>query len=156
MILFGEYLQALARRRDIRQVSNGQILNYRLMFHEQTPIAIRVYPLEPLRPIEVMSQAWPVPGAEQARTEFMRQALRFNRNALHHLHASIGWDDSGSDRCCLTWHVLAEPQPAPSWSRQLQVFGQLAEKAWSTLPMPGTASAPRPQAHSDGHMIFMP
>jgi hypothetical protein len=86
----------------------------------------------------------------------MKQALAFNRNALHHLPCAIVQDTGNSSLYRLTWMVPGAEQADEKWRQQLRLFGALVDKAWATMPVPGQGRASRPPSDDANHVIFMP
>lgn len=156
MPTFAAYLKELADRRSLRREPDGARVTYRLKLAGTAALTIVTDELDPSWPCQVMSEAWPVPNTEAAHMEFMREALSFNRNALHHLHCGIRRDPNGSAQYRLMWQVPVTSEDAQHWAAKLQLFGRLTDKAWETLPRPGVRTGRKSQAPDDNHMIFMP
>jgi hypothetical protein len=156
MLHFPTYLQALADRKGLRRESDGSRVTYRLSLAGTVTLTIVTDEFDPGWPGRVLSEAWPVPNTEAAHLEFMREALRFNRNALHHLHCGVRRDPDGGLQYRLIWDVPPLGRTAQEWGAQLQLFGRLADKAWQTLPRPGSRIGRKAPAADDNHVIFMP
>jgi len=156
MLHFPTYLQALAERKGLLRESDGSRVTYRLRLGGTATLTIVTDELDPDWPARVMSEAWPVPNTEAAHLEFMQEALRFNRNALHHLHCGIRRDPAGGPQYRLVWEVPPVERAAQDWAAQLQLFGRLTDKAWETLPRPGSRIGRKSTEGDDHHVIFMP
>lgn len=156
MPTFADYIKALAERRSLRREPDGARVSYRLKLAGTATLTIVTDELDPSGPCRVMSEPWPVPSTEAAHMEFMREALRFNRNAMHHLHCGVQRDPNGSPQYRLLWEIPQTSQQAKDWTAQLQLFGRLTDKAWETLPRPGLRTTRKNETADDHHMIFMP
>lgn len=156
MPTFAVYLKDLAERRGLRREPDGTRVTYRLKLSGTAALTIVTDELDPSWPCRVMSEPWPVPTTDAAHMAFMREALNFNRNAMHHLHCGVRRDPSGSPQYRLMWEVPLAAEDAKHWTAQLQLFGRLTDKAWDTLPRPGLRIGQKSHAADDNHMIFMP
>jgi hypothetical protein len=156
MPVFADFLKDLADRRSLRREPDGARVTYRLKLAGSASITIVTDELDANWPCLVMSEPWPVPNTDAAHMEFMREALRFNRNAMHHLHCGVRRDPNGSPQYRLLWEVPLAQQDAAHWTAQLQLFGRLTDKAWETLPRPGWRTGRKSTDADDTHMIFMP
>ena len=87
MSTFHEFMKAFAQRRNLRRTVDGGRVGYRLQFKGSAVITVSTDELNPQATARVVSEPWPVPVTSGAYGEFMRVALNFNRNALHHLPA---------------------------------------------------------------------
>ena len=156
MPLFSRVMADLAQRRRLRREADGSRVTLRLQLQGSAVVTVTTDELDASAGALVTSEPWPVPVTTGTYGEFMRIALNFNRNALHHLACGILQDPVNPGLYRLTWHVPAIDRPEPEWIRQLKLFGTLADKAWSTMPMPGSG-ARRPRDQDDAqHVIFMP
>ncbi len=156
MPTFADYIKELASRRSLRRESEGARVTYRLKLAGTATLTIVTDELDPSWPCRVMSEAWPVPTMDAAHMDFMREALRFNRNAIHHLHCGVRRDPNGTPQYRLLWEVPMTPEEDKHWTAQLQLFGRLTDKAWDTLPRPGLRAGRKNDAADDHHVIFMP
>lgn len=156
MPTFALYLKELAERRSLRREPDGTHVKYRLKLAGTATLTIVTNELDPSWPCRVMSEPWPMPTTDAAHMAFMREALRFNRNAMHHLHCGVRRDLHGSPQYRLLWEVPQTPEEAKHWTAQLQLFGRLTDKAWETLPRPGFRTGRQNDGAEDHHMIFMP
>lgn len=156
MPLFSEFMAALAERRHMRRTVDGARVTCRMRLEGSAAVTVTTDELDASASARVTSEAWPVPVTSGAYGDFMRVALNFNRNALHHLPCAILQDPANPSLYRLTWQVPAVDRESAEWMRQLRLFGTLADKAWSAMPVPGGTVRPRPAA-DDGHqVIFMP
>ena len=151
-----EFMKALAQRRNLRRAEDGSRVTYRLQLQGTAVVTVTTDELNPDAPAQVCSEPWPVPVTSGAYGEFMRVALNFNRNALHHLPCAILQDPANPSLYRLTWEVPAVDRPESQWQQQLRLFGVLADKAWSTMPVPGGGARRTREADDSQHMIFMP
>lgn len=156
MPYFASYLQGLAERKGLRRESDGSRVSYRLRLGGTATLTIVTDELDTNLPCRAMSESWPMPNTEAAHLEFMREALRFNRNALHHLHCGVRKDPEGGPQYRLVWDIPPMDRTAQDWSAQLRLFGRLVDKAWDTLPRPGSRIVRKNTAADDHHVIFMP
>ena len=156
MPLFSEFMSALAQRRGMRRTVDGARATYRMQLQGSAVVTVTTDELDPTAGARVTSEAWPVPVTSGAYGDFMRVALNFNRNALHHLPCGILQDPANPSLYRLTWQVPATDRESAEWMRQLRLFGTLADKAWSAMPVPGGAPRPRPGADDAHQVIFMP
>lgn len=156
MVPFATFLRELAERRGLRREADGMSVTYRLKMSGSTVITILTHEVETVQPDLVLSEPWPIPASEALEQEFLREALSFNRNALHHLHAGIRPDPLGGAQYRLTWQVPAIQQAQSNWTSQLRLFALLTEKAWQTLPRPGERLLSRANPQDDANLIFMP
>ena len=131
-------------------------MTYRLKIGGTSVVTIVAQELAADRPTLVMSEPWPMPANEASHLEFMREALEFNRNALHHLHAAVGLDPLGSQQYRLVWQVASEDRAGDEWAASLRLFALLTDKAWERLPRPGALGRPRPGTEEDTNLIFLP
>lgn len=156
MPLFSEFMSDLAQRRQLRRSVDGSRVTYRLQLHGSSVVTVNTDELDPGASARVTSEPWPVPVTSAAYGDFMRVALNFNRNALHHLPCAIMPNPANPSLFCLTWRVPAVARDSARWTRELRLFGTLADKAWSTMPAAGGASRPRPASDDAQQVIFMP
>ena len=156
MPLFSEFMSALAQRKRLRRTMDGARVTCRLQLQGSAVITVTTDELDPSAHAQVTSEPWPVPVTSGAYGEFMRVALNFNRNALHHLPCGILQDPNNPSLYRLTWQVSAVDRPESEWVRQLKLFGTLTDKAWSTMPRPGGASLGSNDRGDQQHVIFMP
>jgi hypothetical protein len=146
----------LAQKRNIRRHEDGGSVTYRLRLANGASLTIVTHELDLHQSSRVTSEAWPAPLNASEHAAFLREALVFNRNAIHHLPCGILQDRSQTGLYRLTWYVPATAMQAQEWHQRLVLFGTLANKAWSTLPQPGR-NATKHRAASDGqNVIFMP
>ena len=156
MAYFAQFMADLAQRRGLRRSPDGSRVTFRLRLQDSAAVTVLTDELDPAAACRALSEPWPVPPTSSAYGEFMRVALGFNRNALHHLPCGILQDPANPSLYRLTWQVPAVDRESAEWMRQLRLFGTLADKAWSAMPVPGGTVRPRPAA-DDGHqVIFMP
>lgn len=156
MPLFHQVMKVLAERRNLRRTLDGSWATYRLKLHGTAVVTVTTDELNPLATASAHSEPWPVPVTSGAYGEFMRVALNFNRNALHHLPCGILQDPANPSLYRLMWRIPAVDRSEPKWQQQLRLFGVLADKAWSTMPLPG-GNAIRTRDPDDAqHVIFMP
>jgi len=153
---FPAYMHDLATRRSLRRSADGSSVTYRFKIGGSASLTVVTNELDPTADSLVMSEAWPVPVGESAHLEFMREALRFNRSALHHLNCGVVLDPTGGNQYRLAWRVPDIDAAADHWNQQLQLFGKLTDKAWEVLPRPGARAGRRPSEDDAHHMIFMP
>jgi hypothetical protein len=156
MPLFSEFMSSLAERRRLRRTVDGARVTCRLQLQGSAVVTVTTDELDASASARVTSEPWPVPVTSGAYGDFMRVALNFNRNALHHLPCGIVQDPANPSLYRLTWQVPAVERTDGEWTRQLRLFGQLADKAWSTMPSPGGAARRAPGGDEAQHMIFMP
>lgn len=156
MPILSAYLKDLSERRGLRRSPDGSTVRYRMRLDGRADITLVVDELDTTQPAWVMSEPWPMPVIETARVEFMRAALGFNRNALHHLHAGIRPDPGDGSQFRLVWRAEPEDLPASEWTARLKLFGRLTDKAWETLPRPGSRTARKVPSSDDEQVIFMP
>lgn len=156
MPILSAYLKDLSERRGLRRSPDGSTVRYRLRLDGRADITLVIDELDTTQPAWVMSEPWPMPTVEAARAPFMRAALDFNRNALHHLHAGIRLDPGDGSQFRLVWRVEQEDLPSSEWSARLKLFGRLTDKAWETLPRPGSRAARKAPSSDDEQVIFMP
>jgi hypothetical protein len=132
-------------------------VSYRLRLQGTATLTVMTDEADPSAGARVVSEPWPVPAGAGAYGEFIRVSLAFNRSALHHLPCAILQDPANPGQYRLTWLVPGSEQADADWSRELRLFGVLADKAWQTMPRPGQASAARPPAGDEGQqVIYMP
>lgn len=156
MPLFSEFMSALAQRRGLRRVVDGARVTCRMQLQGSAVVTVTTDELDPSASARVSSEPWPVPVTSGAYGDFMRVALNFNRNALHHLPCGILQDPANPSLYRLTWQVSPAEHESAEWMRQLRLFGTLTDKAWAAMPVPGGAAAPRAMADETQHVIFMP
>ena len=156
MPLFHEFMSALAERRSLRRSIDGPRVTCRLQLQGSAVVTVTTDELDATAGARVTSEPWPVPVTSGAYGDFMRVALNFNRNALHHLPCAILQDPANPSLYRLTWQVPAVQRESAQWMRELRLFGTLADKAWATMPVPGGAARPRPVSDDAQHVIFMP
>lgn len=156
MPLFSEFMSALAQRRQLRRNADGARVTCRLQLQGSAVVTVTTDELDPSASARVTSEPWPVPVTSGAYGDFMRVALNFNRNALHHLACGIVQDPANPSLYRLTWSVPAVERESAEWMRQLRLFGTLADKAWQTMPVPGGAPPPRQVPDDAQQVIFMP
>lgn len=156
VVIFSQFIAELASRRALRRTLDGGRVTYRMQLSGETVITVVTDETRPDSPAWVCSESWPAPTSGTSNTEFMRQALNFNRNALHHLPCGIVLDSDKSGYYRLVWWVPPVARNPAAWTEQLLLFGKLTDKAWTTMSAPVNAPA-REGANADaGHMIFMP
>lgn len=153
---FADFMARLAQRRGLRREVDGPRVIYRLRLKDTAVVTVTTDELDPEARARVTGEPWPVPVTSAAYVEFMREALAFNRNALHHLPCGIVQDPSNARLYRLTWRIDPVDAADAEWNRKLRLFGLLVDKAWQTLPAPGGGAAPRRPAGEDNHVIFMP
>ena len=156
MPLFSEFIADLATRRSLRRNLDGGRVTYRIQLSGSTIVTIQTDETRSDLPSKVYSEGWPTPPTDGAHDEFMRQALNFNRNALHHLPCGILRDAEMGNDYRLIWTIPPVERNTSEWTEQLLLFGKLAEKAWATLASPIRWSDSRAASGDSGHMIFMP
>lgn len=156
MPLFSEFMADLALSRRLRRSVDGPRVTCRLQVQGSSVVTVSTDELDASASARVTSEPWPVPVTSGAYGEFMRVALNFNRNALHHLPCGILQDPANPSVYRLTWQVPAVERESAQWMRELRLFGTLAEKAWTTMPVPGGAPRPRPVSDDAQQVIFMP
>ena len=156
MPLFSEFMNQLAQRRQLRRNVDGPRVTCRLQLQGSAVVTVTTDELDPGAIALVTSEPWPVPITSGAYGEFMRVALNFNRNALHHLPCGIVQDPVNPSLYRLTWKVPAVERDSAQWMRELKLFGVLADKAWSTMPSPAGRSRSQPSSDDAQHVIFMP
>lgn len=156
MPTFAAYMKELAERRGLRREPEGSRVTYRLKLAGTATLTIVTDELDATWPCRIMSEPWPVPTTDAAHMEFIGQALRFNRNAMHHLHCGVRRDPNGSPQYRLLWEAPLTQEDARHWTAQLQLFGRVTDKAWETLPRPGFRTGRKSEAADDNHLIFMP
>lgn len=157
MPVFPDFMARLAQRRKIKRQVDGGFASYRMRLQGTASITVLAPELDPNAQARVSSEAWPVPATSGAYGDFMRLALNFNRNALHHLPCGILQDPVNPSLYRLIWRVSASDQTDEQWMDQLRMFGTLVDKAWSTMPVPGGSKDPRaPAGDTPQHVIFMP
>lgn len=156
MPLFSEFMTDLAQRRRLRRSVDGPRVTCRLQLQGSAVVTVTTDELDPSASARVTSEPWPVPVTSGAYGEFMRVALNFNRNALHHLPCGIVQDPANPSLYRLTWQVPAVQRDSAQWIRELRLFGTLADKAWTAMPVPGGAPRPRQVPDDAQHVIFMP
>lgn len=156
MPLFPAFMAELAERRRLRRHIDGPRVTCRLQLHGSAVVNVTTHELDPGAEASVTSEPWPVPVTSGAYGDFMRVALNFNRNALHHLPCGIVQDPANPSLYRLTWRVPPVDRESAQWTRELRLFGMLADKAWSTMPVPGGAARPRPAPEDAQQVIFMP
>src|SRR6056300_1347356 len=153
MLIFSDFVADLARRRSLRRNVDGGRVTYRMRLYGNTPVTIITNEANPESSSRVCSEPWPTLGGDG---DFMRQALNFNRNALHHLPCGIILDPEESRYFRLIWTVPCVPRSVPEWTAQLILFGKLTDKAWSTLSSQQVKPSESEQYGQASHMIFMP
>lgn len=153
---FANYLQDLAQRRGWRRETDGARATYRIKLAGGVSLTLVSDVLDPGVPCRVMSEPWPIPTSEAAHRAFVREALRFNCNALHHLHCGVRRDPDARSQYRLMWEVPLSIEEADHWTAQLQLMGRLTRKAWDTLPRPGLPPDRGAPGRDDQHVIFMP
>jgi hypothetical protein len=156
MLLFSEFIADLARRRSLRRQVDGGQVTYRLQLSGSSIVTIVCSETDPDAVSRVCSKEWPIAPNEAAHAEFMRQALNFNRNALHHLPCGIVPDPEMPDYYRLIWTVPAVTRSTAQWTKELLLFGTLTDKAWSTMSGAVNLGGSRTAADEASHMIFMP
>jgi hypothetical protein len=156
MQTLAEYLKKASQRRQLMRTVDGPRATYRILLDGRASITILVDELDKTAYARVTSEAWPVPVTSGAYVDFMKQALNFNRSALHHLPCGIVQDTGNSSLYRLVWMVPSLEQPDEKWRQQLRLFGSLVEKAWETMPVPGQGRAMRRTSDDAHHVIFMP
>jgi len=156
MPLFSEFMADLSQRRRLRRTVDGGRVTCRLQLQGSAVVTVTTDELDPSASARVTSEPWPVPVTSGAYGDFMRVALNFNRNALHHLPCGIVQDPANPSLYRLTWQVPAVQRDSAQWMRELRLFGTLADKAWTTVPVPGGAPRPRQVPDDAQHVIFMP
>ena len=156
MPLFSEFMAALAQRRRLRAAADGSRVTYRLQLKSSAVVTVAADALDHGASAWVTSEPWPVPVTSGAYGDFMRVALNFNRNALHYLPCGIVQDPANPSLYRLTWQVPPVDRAEEEWTRQLRLFGTLADKAWSTMPAPGGGSKRQRDQDDAQHVIFMP
>ena len=125
MPLFSQVMSDLAQRKRLRRAVNGSHVTVRLRLQGSAVITVETDELAADASARVISEPWPVPVTSGTYGEFMRVALNFNRNALHHLACGILQDPINPGLYRLTWHVPAVARPESEWMRQLRLFGTL-------------------------------
>jgi hypothetical protein len=153
---FATFMKALAERRQIRRSFEGALVTYRLKLEGTASLTIITNEINPIATARVMSEAWPAPDSEFAHASFMKEALNFNRNALQHLHCGVMLAPGAKNQYRLIWEVPSVALPDDAWLAQLKLFGRLTNKAWDTLPQPGSRLRQKSVASDDQHVIFMP
>jgi hypothetical protein len=153
MQIFSEFAADLANRRSLRRDVDGGHVTYRIRLYGKTPITIMTNEVNPESASRVCSEPWPTLGGDG---EFMRKALNFNRNALHHLPCGVILDPEERRYFRLIWTVPSVSRSAPEWTAQLILFGKLTEKAWSTLSSQQVKPSESDQYGQGSHVIFMP
>lgn len=156
MPLFSEFMTDLAQRRRLRRSVDGPRVTCRLQLQGSAVVTVTTDELDASASARVTSEPWPVPVTSGAYGEFMRVALNFNRNALHHLPCGILQDPANPSLYRLTWQVPAVQRESAQWMRELRQFGSLADKAWATMPVPGGTARPRQVSDDAQQVIFMP
>ena len=154
--IFSEFIADLAKRRSLRRAVDGGQVTYRLQLSGSTVVTIVTDETQPDSTARVSSEAWPIPPDGARRVAFMREALNFNRNALHHLPCAIQQDPDASGCFRLIWHIPPIQHEPTLWRDQLLLFGKLAEKAWSVMASPVIETPRGPSLGEAGHTIFMP
>ncbi len=149
-------MDELAQRRGIRRTQDGGAVRYRLRLPEDATLNVVTQELDPTAYALVLSEPWPMPVTSSGYAQFLREALVFNRNALHHLPCAILQDPANSSLYRLTWRVPPISLPQAEWRQQLRLFGTLSRKAWETLPKPGLDPRVRRPSGDEHHVIFMP
>ena len=156
MPTLADYLKRTSERRQLRRTVEGPRATYRILLEGNASITVMVDELDPTAFGRVTSEAWPVPVTSGAYVDFMKQALAFNRNALHHLPCGIVQDTGNTSLYRLTWMVASLDQPDEKWRQQLKLFGTLVTKAWETMPVPGQGRSLKRTSDEASHVIFMP
>lgn len=156
MPLFSQFMADLAERRRLRRSVDGGRVTCRLQLQGSAVVTVTTDELDASASARVTSEPWPVPVTSGAYGDFMRVALNFNRNALHHLPCGIVQDPANPSLYRLTWQVPAVQCDSAQWMRELRLFGTLADKAWATMPVPGGTARPRPVSDDAQQVIFMP
>jgi hypothetical protein len=156
MPLFSEFMSSLAERRRLRRTVDGARVTCRLQLQGSAVVTVTTDELDASASARVTSEPWPVPVTSGAYGDFMRVALNFNRNALHHLPCGIVQDPANPSLYRLTWLVPAVERESAQWMHELRLFGTLADKAWTTMPVPGGATRPRQVSEDAQQVIFMP
>ena len=154
--VFSEFIADLAKRRSLRRTVDGGQVTYRLQLSGSTVVTIVTDETRPQSMSKVSSESWPAPPDEAMRGRAMREALNFNRNALHHLPCAIKQDPDASGSFRLIWHIPPIQRTPTLWRDQLLLFGKLAEKAWSVMASPVIETSRGPSLGEAGHTIFMP
>lgn len=152
-MIFSDFMGDLAKRRSLRRNVDGGRVTYRMRLYGNTPVTIITNETNPESSSRVCSEPWPTLGGDG---DFMRQALNFNRNALHHLPCGIILDPEESRYFRLIWTVPCVSRSVPEWTAQLILFGKLTDKAWSTLSSQQVKPSESEQYGQASHMIFMP
>jgi len=149
-------MKALAQRRQLRRSFEGALVSYRLKLEGTASLTIVTDEINPTATAKVMSEAWPAPDSELAHSTFLKEALRFNRNAMQYLHCGVVLAPGLKNQYRLIWEVPSLSLTDEGWLQQLKLFGRLTNKAWETLPQPGSRLRQKSGASDDHHVIFMP
>ena len=156
MNTFALFMKALAERRQLRRSYEGALVTYRLKLEGNASLTILTDEINAAASAKVMSEAWPAPESELAHTTFIEQALQFNRNALQHLHCGVVLAPGSKNQYRLIWEVPSISLPDEAWLQKLKLFGRLTNKAWVTLPQPGSRIRQKSGSNEDQNLIFMP
>jgi len=140
----------------LRRSYDGASVTYRLKLEGTASLTILTDEINAGATAKVMSEAWPAPESELAHTKFLEEALRFNRNALQHLHCGVVLAPGLRNQYRVIWEVPSISLPDEAWLKQLKLFGRLTNKAWETLPQPGSRIRQKSGANDDQNLIFMP
>lgn len=149
-------MKALAERRQIRRSFDGEQVSYRLKLEGTASLTIVTNEINPSAKARVMSEAWPVPESETSHLAFMREALKFNRNAAQHLHCGVMLAPGLKNQYRLIWEVPSLLMTDETWLQQLKLFGRLTNKAWETLPLGGSRIRQKSGVDDAQNLIFMP
>lgn len=156
MPTFAAYMLELAQRRGIRRSQDGGEVRFRLRLPDEVTLNVMTNELDATAYALVQSEPWPAPVTSSGHARFLREALVFNRNAMHHLPCAVLQDPANTSLYRLTWRVPPISQTQTEWRQQLRLFGKLSRKAWETLPKPGQDARVQRPAGDEHHVIFMP
>lgn len=155
MLIFSDFIADLAERRSLRRTIDGGVVTYRMQLRGNSIITITTDETNPSSAARVCSEPWPAP-ASGSHGDFLRRALNFNRNALHHIPCGIVQDPEKPSYYRLIWRVPYVSLSRSEWTQQLLLFGKLTDRAWSTMSSsPGVAGRDE-QTEQANHLIFIP